>query len=336
MTMRKFALVVVVLMIWNDCVLARDVNTLIAESNPAIQEQLKKTYDAFMAAPANDVKSNCEAFQELQKLKGTTDDKGAIVKELAIFVATTESEEEQHVLQAGALLHLLDLPPSTIIRVLAPYLDTDNQQLRGFVHIWFHYHDSHDRTHGRPPLGSVNYYDYMEYVRSRVARNEEIPAGFIKFIYERHPGKALLVFAYASRAGDAVAQLHDIRKSLEAARQGEEPTPEEVRQRQVTKRQHAIQRQDAKIERNEILLAEHIVSNAIWLNENKFSERFQAALPEAKEQLLKLARHREWWARLYAAEIMRQHPELRQENIVQQLQEDADELVSETAKSIGG
>ncbi|MCI0331886.1 MAG: hypothetical protein L0228_01515 [Planctomycetes bacterium] len=332
--MRRVGLVVVLLIYWNGFVLARDVGTLIAGSNPAIQKQLKKTYNAFLAAPPNDVKSNCEAFQELQKLKEITDDKGALVKELAIFVVTTESVEEQHVLQAGALLHFLDLPPSTIIRVFAPYLDADNRQLRDFVRMWFQYHDSHDRTHGRPPLGSVNYYDYMEYVRNRIARNEEIPAGFINFIYERHPGKALLVFAYANRAGDVVAQLHDIRRSLEAARQGQEKTPEEIRQQRETKRQHEIRRQEAKIERREIQLAEHIVSNAIWLKENEFAERFQAALPEAMAELEKLARHKEWWARLYVVYIMRQYPQLRQANVLQQLSEDSNAFVSKAAKSV--
>jgi hypothetical protein len=330
--MRTLGLVIALVMNWYGSVLAKDIGTLLAESNPAIQEQLTKTYNAFLAAPPDDVKSNCEAYHELQKLKEITDDKGAIVKELAVFVATTESVEEQHVLQAGGLLHLLDLPPSTIIRVLAPFLDTDDRQLRDFARIWFQYHDSHERTHGRPPLGSVNYHDYMEYVRARVARNEEIPVGFIKFIYERHPGKALLVFAYASRAGDAVAQLHDIRKSLEAVRQGQEPTPDEVRQRQVAKRKHAIQRQEAKIEQSEMLLAEHVVSNAIWLKENGFAERFQATLPEAVEELKNLAKG-EWWARLYVAEIMRQHPELRESNVLRQLATDTDELVSEAAKS---
>lgn len=258
--MPRIGLMVMFLMIWNGFVLAQDVGTLIAESNPAIQKQLKKTYNAFLAAPPNDVKSNCNAFEELLKLKEITDDKGAIVKEFAVFVATTESVEAQHVLQTGALLHLLDLPPSVLVGVLAPYLDTDNRQLRDFVRIWFNYHDSHDRIHGRPPFGSVNYYDYMQYVRKRLERNEEIPDGFIKYIYEKHPGKALLVFAYSNRARNAVAELQDIRRSLEASRQGREKTPGQIRQQRQTKRQHDIRRQGAKIERSEMVLAEHIVS----------------------------------------------------------------------------
>jgi hypothetical protein len=330
--MRRLGLVVALVMNWNGIVLAQDIGTLIAESNPAVQKQLTIAYHAFLAAPPDDIKSNCEAFQQLQKLKELANDKGEIVKQLAIFVATTTSEEDMHMMAAGGILEQLELPSSIPIRLLAPYVDAENEQLRDFARGWFHQHDSHDRTHGRPPLGSVNYHDYMMYVRNRVARNEEIPAGFVKFIYDRHPGKALLVFAYANRAGDVVAQLHDIRKNLEAARQGLEPTAEEIRQRQATKRQHAIQRQGAKIERSEIILAEHIVSNAIWLKQNEFIERFQAALPEATAELVKLAKHGDWWARLYVAEIMRQHPELHQEDVLLHLRQDTDELVNEAAK----
>lgn len=307
--------------------------SLIAETRPEVQEQIKKVYNFYRVAAVDDLKKPCEALEEIQRLRDITDDKGEIIQQLAIFVATTESVEDLHSMVAGDLLERLRLPASIPIRVLAPYLNAENEKLRDFAYGWFHNHDSYDRIHGHPPFGSVNYYDYMVYVRSRVAKNEEIPAGFIKFIYERHPGKALLVFAYASRAGDAVAQLHDIRKSLDAARQALEPTAEEIRQRQATKRQHTIQRQEAKIERSEILLAEHIVSNAIWLKQNDFAERLQAALPEAKEQLLKLARHREWWARLYVVYILRQNPELRQADIMQQLANDENELVNKAAKS---
>jgi hypothetical protein len=68
------------------------------------------------------------------------------------------------------------------------------------------------------------------------------------------------------------------------------------------------------------------------LKENEFAERFQAALPEANETLATLAQHREWWARLYVAYIMRKYPELRQPDIMRQLSVDKNELVSEAAK----
>jgi hypothetical protein len=88
-------------------------------------------------------------------------------------------------------------------------------------------------------------------------------------------------------------------------------------------------------DRREILLAEHLVSNAIWLNKNRFNDRFQAVLPEAMEQLEKLAKHEEWWARLYVVYIMRQNPPLLKDKVLRQLREDNNELVSEATKPAG-
>ena len=85
-------------------------------------------------------------------------------------------------------------------------------------------------------------------------------------------------------------------------------------------------------ERSDIELAEHIVSNALWLNKNGFADRFQQTLPEANEQLTKLANRQEWWARLYVAYIMRQHGELRRGDVIERLSNDSNELVQEAAK----
>ena len=310
-----------------------DLQSLIAETQPEVQEQINRVYSLYLS-PARDAhETKYEVLEELQRLKDITKEKHEIVKQLAIFVATTVSEEDMHTFAAGTMLDFLDVPPRIPIRVLAPYLDAENEQLRNFVRGWFHYHDSNEHIHGKPPLGSVNYHEYMEYVRSRLNRSEEIPAGFIKYIYENHPGKALLVFAYANRHGDIVARLLEMRKALEARRQGRELTPEEIRQSRETRRQDQLRQQKRKQRLSEILLAEHTVSNAIWLKENdEFPHRFQAAIPEARAQLQALAK-KEWWARLYVVYIMRQHPELRLEKVLQQLKEDRNELVREAAQA---
>jgi hypothetical protein len=299
--MRQVWSVVVCVLILGNSLFAQDARMLISESDPAIQGQIRRTYDAFLAA-GDDTATNCAAFKEVQQLKDV-EDKGEVVKQLAIFAATTESEEDSHVLLTGLMLNLLDLPSSIPIRVLAPYLDADNRRLRDFTQIWFHNHDSQRRIHGRPPLGSVNYYDYMQYVRSTLNRNEEVPIPFIKYLYEDQPGKALLVFAYGSqRAGISDA-----------------PT----------------QRRNVVRARREIELSERTISNAIWLKQNDFDESFQKALPEAADELAKLAKHREWWARLYVAEIMRRHREFQQKDILQQLTKDDNALVRKAAESVG-
>jgi len=82
----------------------------------------------------------------------------------------------------------------------------------------------------------------------------------------------------------------------------------------------------------DILLAEHTIRNVIWLKENGFAEEFQKELLGAKAQLLKLAAHNDWWVRLYVAEIMRLHAELRDEHVMEALASDSNELVAKAAQ----
>ncbi len=333
--MRHTRLVIVVFLAvgWANATCAQnaDAEKLAAKSDPAFQAQIQTIFNA-LQQPGVDARDNVDAFREVQAFKKLTDDKDKLVEQLAIFAATTKSEEDMHVLITLTILHFLDLSPSVPIRVLAPYLDADDPQLLDFARIWFVSHDGSATASLKAPLFTpVNYDDYMEYVSRKIGRGEKIPAGFTRYIYERSPGRALLVFAYASGSRDVSARLQVIRKAIEARQQGKQPEPLDVTDQQVEERRQARSR-----EKREIRLAEHIVSNAIWLKENDFADRSQAALPEATTELAKLAKHKEWWARLYVAWIMRQHPELRQEDVLQQLTEDDNELVSEAAKSARG
>lgn len=132
-----------------------DVAKLMAQSEPAIQEQIRKTYGA-LNRPGVAPEGNVEAFQEVQILKGMTSDKGEIVKQLAVFAATP-TDDEQQPLVALAILDLLDLPSSIVVRTLAPYLNTDNRNLRSFVRDWFQGHDNAAAPGpGMPPLQPVN------------------------------------------------------------------------------------------------------------------------------------------------------------------------------------
>ena len=303
---------------------------LIAKSDPAMQAQIEAAVNAVLSKNLNETSTNWQGARELKKLKELTDKEEKIVEQSAIY-AITEGEPEEHKdLQAIAVLNILDIRPAVIIRILAPYLDADDQQLHGFAEMWFDAHDNADAAPPRsPPFKPVNYNDYEVYVSRQLGRGEEVPAGFIRYIYKRSPGRALLVFAYASRVPDMVARLKLMRNVFEARQQGKVPEPQNVTAQQLDERGKVRSRA-----RNEIRLAEHIVSNAIWLKENGFADRFQAALPKANETLATLAKHKEWWARLYVAEIMFQYPELRQEDVLQQLSQDENELVRKAAQAI--
>jgi hypothetical protein len=55
----------------------------------------------------------------------------------------------------------------------------------------------------------------------------------------------------------------------------------------------------------------------------------------APEQIEKMSRHPAWWARLYAAEVLRRHRELGTDAMVQRLAGDGNRLVREAAAAIG-
>jgi len=79
--------------------------------------------------------------------------------------------------------------------------------------------------------------------------------------------------------------------------------------------------------------AEHVVSEVLWKQEHSFLKRDEIE-PAAAEQLDMLSRHDGWWARLYVAEIMRQHPEFRVDETVQRLANDKNELVRQAAAAL--
>jgi hypothetical protein len=296
-----------------------DVQHLLAQEVPAIQEQISKTYAA-LALRNFELDGNVDAFRELQKLKDVAPDQSELVQQLAIFAAAPG--DEQRPLSTYVILMRLGLPPKVITRVLAPYLDADHPKIRSFAREWFHSHDSADSFEDKP----LNYKAYLEYVRGQMNRNEEIPRPFIKYVYERSPAQALAVFRHATV--DVSEYLQLLNRSVEAAHQGRAPTDEE---REEIRRIQAEREQDGR-ERREILLAEHIISNALWLKKRGFDERFHETLPEAMEELKKLAKNKHWWARMYVVYIMRQNPVLLQDHIRRQLAEDSHELVRDAAR----
>ncbi|MBI5865433.1 MAG: hypothetical protein HZB38_13185 [Planctomycetes bacterium] len=80
-----------------------------------------------------------------------------------------------------------------------------------------------------------------------------------------------------------------------------------------------------------ILWAEHVVSDVLWKQQYGFLKPGEIEPPAAAE-LSALAHHQAWWARFYAAEIMRQHAEFRQTESLAELARDENELVRESAE----
>ncbi len=85
-------------------------------------------------------------------------------------------------------------------------------------------------------------------------------------------------------------------------------------------------------QRKAILWTEHVVADTLWKHRFGFLPRDRAE-PAAKAEIEKLAKHPAWWARLYAAEIMRRHAALSVDELVQLLSEDQHELVARLARA---
>lgn len=83
-----------------------------------------------------------------------------------------------------------------------------------------------------------------------------------------------------------------------------------------------------------LIFAEHVIADTIWKQQRLFLPKDEVE-PEAAEQLALLAASESWYARLYAAEIMRQHRGFRDDDLIDRLALDENALVREFAKAIG-
>lgn len=85
--------------------------------------------------------------------------------------------------------------------------------------------------------------------------------------------------------------------------------------------------------RKPLLWARHIVDDALWKRQYGFDP---AKGPDAAvtEQLEKMAGRDEYWARLYAAEVIRQHPEFGTNELATRLKMDPHPLVHKAADAI--
>jgi hypothetical protein len=82
-----------------------------------------------------------------------------------------------------------------------------------------------------------------------------------------------------------------------------------------------------------VLWAEHVVSDVLWKQQYGFLSPDEIE-PAAAEELVRLSTHPAWWARLYVAETMRQHPAFRQSALIAHLARDPHPLVRAAISTI--
>ncbi|MHB8971171.1 MAG: HEAT repeat domain-containing protein [Pirellulaceae bacterium] len=133
---------------------------------------------------------------------------------------------------------------------------------------------------------------WQEFLQRRLRSGQDLPPELIPYLYQRSPAEALLTMARTL----AVQQA-----------------PEESSKQWRT-----------------LIWAEHAVSDTLWKHAHEFLEPTRVE-PEAATQIAKLASDNHWWVRLYAAEILRQHPGFRQAELLEKLAQDDHPLVRESA-----
>lgn len=83
----------------------------------------------------------------------------------------------------------------------------------------------------------------------------------------------------------------------------------------------------------QLLATEHLVSDVLWRQRNGVAWH-ETAQSRVLADLTALSIDSAWWVRLYVAETMRQHVELRAADVVQRLSKDPHPLVRETAAAV--
>jgi hypothetical protein len=134
---------------------------------------------------------------------------------------------------------------------------------------------------------------FQELLQSRLRTGQDLPLELIPYMYQRNPAEALLT----------MARTMAIQKTWEESRK----------------------------QWKSLIWAEHVVSDTLWKHDHEFLDPTQVE-PEAAAQIEKLAGDNEWWVRLYAAEILRQHPGFRRAELLQKLAQDDHPLVRQSAE----
>ncbi|MEQ8846875.1 MAG: hypothetical protein RIC11_03930 [Botrimarina sp.] len=305
-----------------DCCVAEDTKTqsLLTQSDPLVQQRIGDLIDALKA------ERSLEAVRRAEALRRAVEDDDDLVRQVAVFVATTDywSEPAIGCVVVYRILDRLEVQPKAVIRTFAEYLDSENELLRGFVRDWFR---------GFGPPGDPLDDEYKDYLIDNLCRGQEVPSEFIELLFEESPGRALLVFNRVAHSGNAMDQLVELRRrhnqEIAARRERGEDVPLLPAVDDLPcPRMPRLSFDEIRA----IRLAERLVSHTIWLKENRFEGRhLEAAAVDARGQLAMLSEHEAWWARRYAVEIMRRHRDLRLPESLSKLRQDSDLLVREAA-----
>jgi len=271
------------------------------EPDPEVQAALDNL--ASTLGPWSDRSAWCEWFLKAESL--TKEQHEGIVGQFLYFYSYSSNPYKDR-LSMYQVLHFAALDRHLIVAALVPYLESPDSKIAEQALRYLHVFDQCTCAACRAGIGpgvagirpGVDVVVYLDFFQRALAEGKDPPRVLTRYLYERDPGGVVLM--------------------LTGLREYFGRTREELL---------------SADERKAIFWAEHVISDTIWKHEYGFLDKDKVE-PEAARELERLARHKEWWVRLYAAEIMRQHAAFRREVLVRRLAKDRHPLVREVAEKI--
>lgn len=214
-----------------------------------------------------------------------------------IVVTTFGKETQKDVIHAMFENYLLYItPPEILLEAMVPELGPKGK-LHGILEA--ESSDTSRRLERQSPdgyPGEPDFRHYASYLKNH--KNVETSSYLMRHMFRTAPGEALHAMIYVQHLGVPYPPL----------RLSKSPT--------------------VNAEIRPLVYAEHILSDVIWHQQFRFDVS-PDQLTKAKSELSVLSQHKEWWVRLYVAEIMQQHPELRVADAMERLKQDEHELVKQ-------
>lgn len=211
------------------------------------------------------------------------------------LVATLQAQMDGDVMEAMFANFIMRLtPPEIVLDAVVPELGASGRLpgILGDPRI-----DLADylERHSLDGRGKVDFRYYASYFQNH--KNESLAGPLVKQMFRTAPGEAM-----QAMLSGTFGLSFPVEPKLPGARV-----------------------KDTK-EIRELLLAEHVLSDLIWHKEFNFGIGSQQ-LDKAKQVLASLSRHKQWWVRLYAAEILHRHPEFRTPEMMTRLANDEHKLI---------
>lgn len=243
-----------------------------------------------------DLSAWCDWFMRSVQLGSR--ERRRFVEQAVYFLAQSGSQENDYV-PMDRIIQMAGLDRRTVVAELIRLSECDDPAISDTATRWLGAFDRCECGYAAEAGHTVDVTIYTRYLQERVASGKAISPKIARSLFRRAPGETVVTMAQIT------------------AYFGNPPPPRSAGERRF----------------RSILWAEHVISDTIWKHRHGFLDKDKVE-PQAAKELEKLAKRKEWWVRLYVAEIMRQHPAFRRPALIRHLAKDDHPLVREAIEAI--